>query len=800
MSAPYPARWECDVVLADGGTAHVRPVRPEDETGIAAFHQRLSPESIQMRFFSTMPVLKPHLMRRFTHVDYETSIVLLALLGDRIIAIAMYHERREAPDEVDAAFVVEDAHQGRGIGTLMLEHLLEIAREQGYRWVTADTLPQNKKMLHVFRDSGLEAEKRREHGIVHLRFPIPAEPATAGPVELREHQGESRSVGRLLSPRTVAVIGIGDGPRDAGRAVYRNLKNGGFEGTCFAVQAGLDSLEGGRVYPDLDALPEEVDLAIVCTPPEQVEAVVAVCAEVGVHGVVIVTGGFAETGGAGRERERALVNSARGHGMRVVGPNCMGISNTAEGVHLHATTASALPPAGSIGFLSQSGGLALAVLERARALGVGFSSFASVGNKADVSGNDLLQFWEEDRRTQVIALALESVGNPRKFSRIARRVSHVKPIVAMKSGRSRAGLRGAESHTAAAPSPDTSIDALFAQTGVIRVDTFEELLDTARVLALQPLPGGPRVAIVSNAGGPAVLAADAAEHAGLAVPELSDITQKRLLELAPGAAVANPVDLAAIAAAEWNSALRTVAACREVDALLVIVVGEEALRAEIADVASGDAGIPVVAALLGGSVEPVLESPLGVAVPCFAFPEAAARALGRCAAYSAWRLGESNEPVQLERIDLEHARRTVAEALHSETEVELESDEAAALLACVGIETGAAVEGERAQLELEADEEFGPLLSLASAGGRVFRILPLRPPDAAALVQSTSAAGAAPLEELVLRIATLAEAVPEIVALHVDLRVNANAVEIAGARVRLAPYLPRPDLAVRRFR
>ncbi|HET6665622.1 MAG TPA: GNAT family N-acetyltransferase, partial [Acidimicrobiales bacterium] len=578
-----PVHWDSDVVLVDGGTVHVRPIRPDDGSALVAFHERLSPDTVYSRFFSPKPRLSAAEVEHFTHVDHDARVAFVAELGDRIIGVARY-DRTAREREAEVAFVVADEHQGRGIGTVLLEHLASAAREQGITRFVAETLPHNRRMLEVFQAAGFDEKARYADGVVHVELAIEPTDKARAAMEAREHRAEARSVARLLTPRSVAVIGASRKPATVGHQVLRNLLAGGFVGPVYPVNPWAPHVASVKAYPTVLDVPDAVDLAVVAVPAAAVLDVIKQCGRKGVAGLVVLTAGFDEVEGQG-EAQAALRDRAHHHGMRLVGPNCIGVANTAVG--LNATFSPYAPKPGRIGMQSQSGALGIAVLERSARIGLGVSSFVSVGNKADVSGNDLLQYWEDDPGTDVVLLYLESFGNPRKFSRIARRVSRRKPIVAVKSGRSTAGVRAASSHTAAMASADVAVDALFRQAGVIRVDTLDELFDMALVLGSGPLPDGRAVAIVGNSGGPGILATDACDGAGLTVPELTPETQALLRQVVdPNGAVANPIDLIASATPEiYDQALRLTLADERVDAALVICTPTFAARpAGVADV------------------------------------------------------------------------------------------------------------------------------------------------------------------------------------------------------------------------
>jgi acetyl coenzyme A synthetase (ADP forming)-like protein len=666
----YPAEWAADVVSADGRTVRIRPIGPEDDEPVLDLYERLSPESMYLRFFSPVPAGFARQVERLTEVDHDAHVVIVAEMDSALIAMARY-DRLQPGDLAEVAFVVDDAHQHRGLGTLLLEHLAAIGRSRGIRSFIASTLPQNWRMQEVFRDAGYEVTSHFEQGMIEVSFAIEPTDVSVAAQRAREHQAEARSIAELLAPSSIAVIGASRKPATIGHEILRNLLRGGFTGPTYPVNPNAPAVAGVRAYPTIGDVPGDVDLAVIAVPAPEVSEAVRQCAAKGVRGLVIVSAGFAETGGGGADVERELVEVARRHGMRVVGPNCMGVINTNPAVRMNATFAPFVPAPGRIAFSSQSGALGIELLGRASDLGLGISTFVSVGNKADVSGNDLLQYWEEDPDTDVILLYLESFGNPRKFARLARRVSRTKPIIAVKSGRTQAGSRAAGSHTAALASSDVAVDALFRQAGVVRVDTLEELFDVAQVLAHQPLPRGARVAIVSNGGGPAILAADACAGAGLEVPELASGTQAALRAfVSADASVGNPIDLVASAtAATYERALRTVLADEQIDAVIVVFVPplvtqpEEVARAIRS--AAVDAGAkPLVACFLGhrGIPETLRSSrPDERSIPSFAFPEGAAAALGHAAGYARWRRRPEGSVPELRDVDIDRARGIVAE-------------------------------------------------------------------------------------------------------------------------------------------
>ncbi|HXZ85321.1 MAG TPA: acetate--CoA ligase family protein, partial [Myxococcota bacterium] len=533
---------------------------------------------------------------------------------------------------------------------------------------------------------------------------------------------QAHSIARLLAPRSIAVVGAARERGKIGHEILRSLQAGGFRGALYPVHPQAAEVAGIRAYACVEAIPGELDLAVIAIPAHAVPEVAAQCARRGVHGLVVISSGFGESGAEGREAERQLAGFARRWGMRVVGPNCIGIANTDPAVSMNASFVPVEPPRGPLGLASQSGAVGIAALSQARALGLGISSFVSLGNRADVSPNDLLQYWEEDAATGVIALYLESFGNPQKFARIAPRVARRKPIVALKSGRSRAGLRAARSHTAALATPDAAVDALFAQTGVIRVESAEELFDCARLLACQPLPSGARVAIVGNSGGPGIMAADACEREGLLVLPLREALQQRIARLAPGAAaLANPVDLGAAATPEcFQGALGAVLADDAVDSVIAIYTPPLITRVE--DVAgairrAGDAARkPLLACLIAaGEIPAALRPEPGARLPpVYAYPENAVRSLARAAAYAGWRARDEDPAPELRGFDAAAARRRAHAAFRGGREW-LEPAEAFAMLSDAGIPVAAVELVRSAEQARERARALGVPLALKAA-------------------------------------------------------------------------------------
>ncbi|MEU9162383.1 GNAT family N-acetyltransferase [Streptomyces sp. NPDC048424] len=569
----YPAHWEADVVLRDGGTARIRPITTEDAGRLVSFYEQVSDESKYYRFFAPYPRLSDRDVRRFTHHDYVDRVGLAATIGGEFIGTVRYDRigpdgrPASAPaDEAEVAFLVQDAHQGRGVASALLEHIGAVARERGIRRFAAEVLPANTKMIKVFTDVGYQQKRSFEDGSVHLTLDLEPTAESLAVQRAREQRAEAHSVQRLLAPGSVAVIGVSRSGAGVGAAALRNLRDSGFHGHLYAVNEAVtrDLLDGVRAYRTVEAIDAPVDLAVIAVPAERVPHAVAACGEHGVQGLVVLSAGYGESGPDGLARQRELVRQVRSYGMRLIGPNAYGVINTAPEVELNASlTPAPMPMRGRIGLFTQSGAIGIALLSALLRRGEGLSSFVSAGNRADVSGNDILQYWYDDEATDVALLYLETLGNPRKFTRLARRTAAVKPVVVAKGGR----------HTPAGhvvPGtrlPEATVSALLRQAGVIRVDTVTELVDVGLLLAAQPLPAGPRVAILGNSESLGVLTYDAC--------------------LAQGLRPLPPLDLTTAAAPEdFRAALAAALASGDCDAVVVTAipwVSEHALADDLAD-------------------------------------------------------------------------------------------------------------------------------------------------------------------------------------------------------------------------
>ena len=653
---------ECDVVLRDGTTVHLRPLVPSDAAALDRFFESLSEDSVHFRFFGLGPARRD--VQRLLEADGSSEFALVAECGGAIVALAQYARDTKDPARAEAAFLVADAMQGRGIGTRLLEQLADHAREHQVESFHAWVMSANRRMLQVFIDSGFDVHSRTDRGVIEVVFSLAPTEALAAKTAARASVAARASLHPFFEPESVAVVGAKRSRAGVGAEILNNLRTTGFAGRILPIHPETTELQGLPAFRRLSDVPGSIDLAVIAVPATSVLATVRDAVAKGVKALVVVSAGFAEIGSSGRLLEEELLALVRDAGMRMIGPNCMGILNADPAVMLNATFSPVFPPGGHVAFSTQSGALGLAILEYAKRVNLGISTFASIGNKADVSSNDLIQYWSDDPKTRVILLYLESFGNPRKFGQLAREVSRRKPIVAVKAGRSSAGARAALSHTGALAASDTIVDALFRHAGVIRTTTLEEMFDVAMLLDRQPLPGGPRVSILTNAGGPGILAADACDAHGLQVTALDETTLAGLRSFLPAAAgLHNPVDMLATASADhFARAMRLLLADPNVDSLLTIFIPP--LVTAAADVAAAmtqvarDATKPVLATFM--SVEGSI--PMLAPIPCYGFPESAVAALARATAHAAW----SREPpgtIPDFRQEVRQASSIVAESL-----------------------------------------------------------------------------------------------------------------------------------------
>ena len=680
----YPAHWEADVVASDGGVVHLRPILPADADALVAMHARLSERTRYLRYFGPYPNISPRDLTRFTTVDHCSRVAFIALLGDEIIAVGRYEglpgrdgkdpAEGTAPESAEIAFVVRDDHQGRGLGSILLEHLAAAARERGVRRFEAEVLVENNQMVRVFRDAGYQVSREFDEGVLHLEFDVDPTEKSVEVRDSREQRAEARSVHNVLHPRSVAVIGASTDPAKVGNAVLLSLLRGSFTGPVYPVHPEARSVHGVRAYAAVTDIPDEVDLAVVAVAPDGMEGVMDSCLAKGVKALVVVGPGY---GGAdGVAARRRLADEARAHGMRVVGPNALGVANTDPQIRLNATLAPNLPDAGRVGFFSQSGALGVTLLATAAERGLGLSTFVSAGSRADLSGNDLLQYWQTDPATDVVLLYLETFGNSRKFARLARRLARSKPVVAVRSGRGSGASAPAASSTAMLD--DAGVQALFEQSGVIRVQNVTQMFDAALLLAHQPLPAGGRVAVVGNSTALTTLVVDALVGEGL-VPAGEPVD---------AGTTVSPEDLAAAAG--------DAARADGVDALVVVFVpplatpgGPHAAALREALVAVDKPVVTTFLAAEGMLGELAVPGPVGSpgrgSLPSYPTPERAVAALGRVTRYARWRTAPVGEYVRPAGLDPEGARKLVESHAGGVGEP-LGDDDRAALLRCYGIQ------------------------------------------------------------------------------------------------------------------
>ena len=692
--------YSVEAILRDGASITIRSLTADDRAHVLAVFRALGPASVRHRFFTSKRDLSESDLAFLDKLDGGREVALAAIVRDRDRERALGIGRYVVLDDpscAEVAFEVGDADQGRGIGTLLLEHLAVIARASGVTTFRAEVEADNGAMLDVFGKSGFAVHETLDERTFHIAFSTADTERFVAAASVREREAAARSLRAFFAPRSVAVVGASRTSDTIGRAVLDNLIRGGFRGPIYPINPAAAEIAGRRCFRSISAaraaVEGPIDLAVIAVPAPAVLDVVGECATAGVRGVVVISAGFAEIGdGAAEQRLRERV---RASGMRMVGPNCMGVLSTDPAVRLDATFSPVRPPAGNISMITQSGALGLAMLDYASKLSLGIADFVSIGNKADVSVNDLLAYWHDDPRTKVIALYLESFGNPRTFARLAPEVARTRPIVAVKSGRSAAGTRAASSHSAALASLDVGVDALFAQTGVIRTATLEEMFDVVALLSSQPVPGGPRIGVVTNAGGPGILLADACEAHGLTLPPLAPETAAALRAFLPReASVQNPVDMIASAPADhFELAIELVGRDPNIDAVVAIYVPPLVTRPEsvAAAIARGAAKLPddkpIATVFLSskGTPEVLSQGPRG-AIPSYSFPENAALALGAAARYGAWRKRPVGTPLRLPA-DREQAVRAWVRARRAAGDPGgwLSFDHIAELLALVGV-------------------------------------------------------------------------------------------------------------------
>jgi acyl-CoA synthetase (NDP forming)/GNAT superfamily N-acetyltransferase len=818
-------------LLSDGTTVLIRPARAEDFDAVKAMHEAMSPANAYLRFFSLSRTAPEREARRVSRAPGPDHAALLAFLGDQVVGVASYEVQSGTPT-AEVAFAVAETMHHRGIATLLLEHLVSLARARGLSAFTAETLSENTSMLRVFSDAGLPTHSRREQGTVEITIPLPpgpgGQPGTAeqsgqggqgtppgtgqqledylDTVAARERFANVASLRPVFAPRSVAVIGASRRTGTIGRSILDNIVAGGYQGTLYAVNRNASEVGGIACFPSVADLPEAPDLALIAVPPTEVLRAAADCGARGVKGVVVITAGLDAAESA------ELLATCRRHGMRLLGPNGFGVAVPAIG--LAATFAATTPADGVAGLVMQSGGLGFALVEHLSRLGIGISSFASVGNKLDVSSNDMLMWWEQDGATRLAVLYIESFGNPRKFARTARRVGRRMPVLTVHAGRSEAGQRAAASHTAAVATPLVTREALFEQAGIIATPSYGELLEATALLATMPPPAGRTVAIVSNVAGAGVLAADACTDLGLTVHHPGSQTRNRIRELAPeGGSVAGPVDTSAtVTIDDFRHVLEFVSADEEVDAIIALVLPTRATGDLTAAIRDADVSVPLAAVVLDQPEAVRLLAGRSGPVPAYCYPEAAATALARAATYGEWRGGKPGDVMDMPDLDPARARELIRRFLAAAPRPGgdwLSPADRAAVLRCYRISLAdrePAAGGAEMLVRVEDDQMFGPLVVLGVArfpADRVARLTPLTGNDADAMlaaVRSGPAADRAAARDLLLRVSRMSDDLPEIAELELSpVTAGRDGVVVAGARIRVAPQAPQ-DPFLRRLR
>jgi acyl-CoA synthetase (NDP forming)/GNAT superfamily N-acetyltransferase len=857
MSEPVAAPASVYALLADGRTVEIRPAAPGDFDAVKAMHEAMSPNNAYLRFFSLSRLAAEQEARRVTREPGPDHAALLAIFDGKVVGLASFEVARTSAGRpgggrtAEVAFAVADTMHHRGIATLLLEHLVSLARARQLEALVAETLQENTGMLRVFSDAGLPVVSKREDGVVAITIPLP--PDAAGrqledyleTVAVRERSANVASLRPVFAPGSVAVIGVSRRTGTVGRSVLDNIKAGGYAGRLYAVNPAACAPDGknrhptGRAsggpfpggsapdpprarevggvpcFPDIESLPEPPDLAVLAVPPATVVDAAEQCGRRGARGLIVLTSGVDALVSAG------LLAACRRHGMRLIGPNCFGIAVPSIG--LDATFAAANPAAGSVGLVMQSGGIGFAMVDHLTRLGIGISSFASVGNKLDVSSNDLLQWWEQDGQTRVAVLYIESFGNPRKFGRTARRVSLKMPVLTVHAGRSEAGQRAAASHTAAVASPLVTREALFEQAGIIATPSFGELMGATALLATQPPPAGRTVAIVSNVGGAGVLAADACTDLGLAVHHPGGQASRRLRALIPvGGSVNGPVDTAATVSADaFRQVLETLGADEDVHAVIALILRTGATGDLLAAIAAADVSVPLAVVVLNQPEAVRLVDAKGGKVPAYAYPEVAARALSRAARYAEWRAAPRRTVPSFPDVDAERSREIVRAFLAKHPGGGwLPQPDVRALLRLYRIPLEPmAAGGTEVMIGVKDDQMFGPLVVFGLGGlatevlaDHAARLTPLTEADADTLINSirsapllhghrgAPAADLAALRDVLLRVSRLTDDLPEVTELDLNpvIARTDSAIAVAG-RIRVAPQAPQ-DPFLRRLR
>ncbi|MDN6534100.1 MAG: GNAT family N-acetyltransferase [Yaniella sp.] len=720
---PYPAHWEADVLLRDGATARLRPVSPDDADALQKMHEGQSQDSIYFRYFTYKSQLSAKELERFTVVDYVDRVAFVILLGDELMGIGRYDRLGDAT-EAEVAFNIADAHQGRGLSSIFMEHLAAAAKENGIRTFTAEVLPENRRMLAVFQAAGFETSRSFEDGVVVVEFPIDPTARVRAVMESREHRAEAQSVAELLRPESIAVIGASRQWGSVGFALLENIIEGGYTGPVYGINKDALEIAGMISRAALSEVPQDIDLAVVAVPYDQIPSVVQDCAEHGVKGLVIVTEGF--KGEEGLAEQRRLVQVARRHGMRVIGPASAGIINTDPDVSLNASVSPTMPRHGSVGLFSQSAPIGAMLFTAAQQRGIGISSMINAGNRADVSGNDAMQYLEDDPNTSAVGLYLESFGNPRKFSRIVRRLARKKPVVVSRShGMGRRIPPGHSTRTTEAPRG--TVPSMLRQAGAIETDSYTELIDILQVLACQPVPAGPRLTVIGNAPAINRLTVENARSAGLEIVDVQDV------------AILDAEHSVEQAIETLTKVIQESIDAGQTDSIIVLVQpsmyqseGDARMIAQAISHAGGDTDVSIMAsftAVLERNFSPTTiigegklrdqltaesddqtKSPRQYGLPLFSSAERAVAVLSELVRYRAWRDAEQGIAVEYEDIDRYRAEQLVTEWTEEASGTELvklsraQSDE---LLSCYGIGVLPSRRFQSTDQALDYAQEFG---------------------------------------------------------------------------------------------
>ena len=715
----YPIEWEADVVLSNGRPVHLRPIVPSDAPLLQDFHQKLSPETIYFRFFTSKPELSERELAHFSQVDYSNRVAFVALVNDEIVGVGRYD--RVNDDDAEIAFNIRDDYQGRGLGSVFLEHLAAAGRDRGITRFVAEVLPSNRRMINTFKEAGYTVTQRYEDDVLAISFAIASTEQSRAVSIAREHRAESRSVSLLMTPSVVAIIGASRSAANVGRQVVENLQRGGFAGRIIAVHPTETEVSGIACVRSLKDQ-GHVDLAVIAVPADHVMNVVEDAADAGISGLIVLSRGFGDAGPVGAQKQAQLLAFCRARGIRLVGPNALGLINTDPAVNLNVSLASNMPTPGALGFFSQSGALGGTILGRLARRGLGVSAFVSAGNRADISGNDFLQYWESDPRTKAILLYLESFGNPRKFVRLVRRISSRKPVLMVRVGG--AGTNLPSGHRAERTFlSEHAVESILQGAGPIVLDSIDQMLNLAGVIDSQPLPTDAGIGVVGNSEALMVLAGNAAHRLGC---EIS----------------AGPIIMpTANDPQTYRESVRRVLAEEVVSALMLIHVPgthgspDDAIRLMLLE--EGHAASKPVIAVMQGSVDgfQVIDG-----IPTFLDVEDAMAALARLQNFHHWRSTQSDDPEPPDDVDQAAIDRIITQALAA-GDTHLTDRDARALLQAAGISIhqlpASALIGRGCTLTLVIDPQFGPVCGFGVADPMaavlddvVYRLAPMHPAHA----------------------------------------------------------------------